>query len=283
MKEIPRTNLIVFLKKILLIGISLFITTFLQVYSSMGKLSTKISSGCLDCSFIEDALLITIITTFFLTILFLFFSLIVKKSIRIALEFIFVISAWLFWNYTIFVGRESSWSTYLFHEEIYYTILYSFFPILILSSILIYILNRNNKLNLRTKLISNPKKNFLIDALGALLSTLLLFGILAQLEEYFGMPKEIIYLLSGIAFCLFMYSINCYRFIKSNWKPFLRILIICNILYLLISLAIVITYSEKLTELGWLYFKLELIVILIIVIIEYKTYLKIKTTTKSDS
>ena len=131
----------------------------------------------------------------------------------------------------------------------------------------------HRKQNLLNRLKTNPKRIFLIDAFGALLTTILLFGILAQLEQYFGMPKNILYLLSGIALCLFIYSISCHLLIKSNWKPFLRILIICNLLYSLVSLVIIIKHSEKLTELGWTYFILELIVIGIIVIVEYKSYL----------
>lgn len=118
----------------------------------------------------------------------------------------------------------------------------------------------------------NPKRVILIDAFGALLTTFLLFGILAQLQHYFGMPNKVLYLLSGIAFCLFIYSISCHTLIKSNWKPFLRILIICNLVYSLVSLVMIIKHSEKLTELGWVYFILELMVIGIIVLVEYKSY-----------
>ena len=51
------------------------------------------------------------------------------------------------------------------------------------------------------------------------------------------------------------------------------LLIISNIIYSLISLGLIIKYSEKLTELGWIYFILELIIIGIIIIVEYKSYL----------
>lgn len=128
-------------------------------------------------------------------------------------------------------------------------------------------------LNFLNELKTNTKRIFLIDAFGALLTAISLFGILAQFEQYFGMPKKSLYLLSVIAFCLFTYSISCHRLVKSNWKPFLRILIICNILYLLISLGMIIKHSEKITELGWIYFAIEFIVIGIIVNVEYKSYL----------
>ncbi|PQJ69644.1 hypothetical protein BTO14_16765 [Polaribacter butkevichii] len=131
----------------------------------------------------------------------------------------------------------------------------------------------NWKQNFLNELKTNPKRFFLIDAFGALLTAISLFGILAQLEPYFGMPKKTLYLLSGIAFCLFIYSISCNKFIKLNCIPYLRILIISNIIYSLISLGLLIKYSEKITELGWVYFILELLIIGIIVIAEYKLYL----------
>ena len=131
-----------FSKKRIFINICIvFLFTFLQFYLSMRKLSNNISSGCLDCSFFEDIFVISIFSCFFLIILFYSFTVIKQKIRRITLQYIFLILIWFFFNYTVFVDRESSWSTYLFHEEIYFTIRYSFIPIVILSSVLILILN----------------------------------------------------------------------------------------------------------------------------------------------
>ena len=118
----------------------------------------------------------------------------------------------------------------------------------------------------------NLKQIFLVDAIGALLTAFFLFAILAQLEHYFGMPKQVLFLLSGIAFCLFIYSMCCHRFIKSNWKPFLIALMIFNTAYLLVSITMVIQNAEYLTNLGWIYFTLEILIIGILISIEYTTY-----------
>jgi len=126
-------------------------------------------------------------------------------------------------------------------------------------------------MNLLEKLIVNPKLIFKIDALGALLTTVSLL-VIAKLETYFGMPSKILYILSGVTFCFFMYSISCFRLIKSNWKPFLIIIIVCNSIYVLVSSRLIIMHSEKLTKLGWVYFILEIIVIALVVILEYKSY-----------
>jgi len=125
-------------------------------------------------------------------------------------------------------------------------------------------------LNSLEKLKANPRSIFLIDAIGALITALFLLGILAQLENYFGMPSKVLYLLSVIAFCLFLYSISCHRLIKSNGKPFLSLLIFFNLIYLLISIGMVIKYYVNLTKLGVIYFILELIIIGIVIIIELK-------------
>lgn len=136
-------------------------------------------------------------------------------------------------------------------------------------------------MNILNILKNNPKQIFLIDALGALLTTFLLFGVLTRLEQYIGMPSKALYILAGIAFCLFIYSIICYRFIKSNWKPYLRIIIICNIIYSLISIGLVYLNYKTLTELGFVYFTLEITIIATIVIVEYKLYRKDKKMKKS--
>ncbi len=130
----------------------------------------------------------------------------------------------------------------------------------------------NGKLPFLDKLKGNPKQIFLIDAVGAILTTVMLLGVLVPLEQYFGMPVRILHILSGIAFCIFTFSTYCYFFIKSNRKSFLGIIIACNILYSLATIVLIYKFSEKLTELGVIYFVLELIVLGILVTIEYKTY-----------
>jgi hypothetical protein len=49
---------------------------------------------------------------------------------------------------------------------------------------------------------TNPKKLFLIDGLGALLSAILLGVVLVQLEYLFGIPKSTLYFLASLP-CLF--------------------------------------------------------------------------------
>ncbi|OIV43441.1 hypothetical protein [Flavobacterium johnsoniae] len=141
MNQVLKTKIFSFLKKLISIAILIFAFTFSEIYWSMGSLSERVSSGNPDSSFFDDAYLLSLFTTFILTIIFLFLTLIKNIYLKITIELIFLISVWFFWNYSIFVDRESSWSTYLFKEEIIHTLALSFIPISVLSIVVVFALN----------------------------------------------------------------------------------------------------------------------------------------------
>jgi len=129
------------LKRIIFIAFLIFLASYLQMYWAMGKLSNQTSSSCLDCTFAEDALMAAFITSLFLTIVFQILLKINNKTLKITIEFLLLAFVWLFWDYTVFVERESSWSTYLFKEELFYSVYNSVLPILVLSIITIFLVN----------------------------------------------------------------------------------------------------------------------------------------------
>ncbi|MCF6348539.1 MAG: hypothetical protein L3J20_09610 [Flavobacteriaceae bacterium] len=85
------------------------------------------------------------------------------------------------------------------------------------------------------KIISNPKKLFLIDSLGAFITAFLLGVVLTRFEVVFGMPKTVLYYLSLIALIFSIYSICCHFLLEKNWKPYLKGIIIANLTYCLIT------------------------------------------------
>jgi hypothetical protein len=133
------------LKKPLSIGLIFFISTFLEIYWAVGEFSGRMSSGNPDASFFDDAYLLSLFTTIFLTIVFLFLAFIKNVYLKVTIQLLFLISVWFFWNYTIFVDRESSWSTYTFNEELLYTLSVSILPILVLSVACVFTLNYISK------------------------------------------------------------------------------------------------------------------------------------------
>ncbi|MBP6333929.1 MAG: hypothetical protein KA444_00550 [Bacteroidia bacterium] len=123
-------------------------------------------------------------------------------------------------------------------------------------------------------MILNSKKLFLLDSLGALLSTFLLGVVLVSYQSHFGMPVSVLYFLSGIAAIFFAYSFLCYLIPNENWRPFLKLIAIANLLYAFLSFGLVLYFKSEITPLGWIYFLAEVIVIAQLVRFELKIALK---------
>ena len=118
------------------------------------------------------------------------------------------------------------------------------------------------------QLIQHPKKMFLIDGIGALLSALGLLFILIPFETYFGMPAIVCQYLSFIAFAFTAFSLMRYFSDMNNWHTYLKVIATANSLYCLLTLGLVIKYVQSLSALGIAYFVGEMLIILAIVRLE---------------
>lgn len=125
-----------------------------------------------------------------------------------------------------------------------------------------------------------PKKVFLIDAFGAALTTVFLNSILKTYNEYFGMPIEILTVLSILAFVLAIYSFSCFVLLENNTQNFLIPIIVANLSYCILTIGIVTYYYNKITILGLAYFVGEILLICLLVYIELKT-LEVSRQNKS--
>jgi predicted membrane-bound spermidine synthase len=125
-------------------------------------------------------------------------------------------------------------------------------------------------------LTSNPKTIFLTDGLGALLTALMLMFVLKPFEQNFGMPTEIIEILSITAFIFAIYSIACFVFINKNTVVFLSIISLVNLFYCVVTSGFIVYFYERLTILGISYFVAEIIIMCGIVCLEIRTVMKIK-------
>ncbi|MBK7425545.1 MAG: hypothetical protein IPI60_00130 [Saprospiraceae bacterium] len=115
----------------------------------------------------------------------------------------------------------------------------------------------------------HPGRIFAADGLGALLSALCLGIILPIFEDAFGMPLQILYLLAFIAIILAAYSFFCYTFITRDKRHFLKLIILANVLYCILTVVMVIYFFQKLTKWDLTYFILESLVILFLIRLEY--------------
>lgn len=115
---------------------------------------------------------------------------------------------------------------------------------------------------------TEPQKLFLIDSIGALTTAFLLYVVLRNFNEYFGMPEIILTYLSVIAVFFCIYSTVCFFVIKANWTPFIKGISIANLLYCVLTIGLVIFYTPQITTIGIAYFLGEIAIIFGLVYIE---------------
>lgn len=120
------------------------------------------------------------------------------------------------------------------------------------------------------RIYKNPIEIFLIDCIGAFLTAILLGLVLLNFQEYFGMPSEILIPLASIAMVFCIYSLSCYLLLKRNWKPYLKIIALANLLYCAVTATLLLVFYSQLTILGVLYFIGEIVMVLALVYFEFK-------------
>jgi len=133
---------------------------------------------------------------------------------------------------------------------------------------------RNSKFvnNMINKLISqikqDPNKIFVFDGMGAIISALFLFT-LTFFVNYFGIPKETLYLLASLP--IFFALINLLGFYskENHQRLLLKLIIFFNILYCLISIFFVWLHHDVITILGYIYVIIEILIIAIVVYVEF--------------
>ena len=115
-----------------------------------------------------------------------------------------------------------------------------------------------------------PKTIFLIDGIGALVSAVLLGLVLTKLETFFGLPKNVLYVLSGIAMLLAVYSLSNAFTQSANPSKRLKLIAVANLLYCLLTVLLLLVFYPQLTMFDVLYFIGELLIILSLASLELK-------------
>jgi hypothetical protein len=122
----------------------------------------------------------------------------------------------------------------------------------------------------------HPKKIFLLDCLGALLSAISLGVVLPLFDSFFGVPNTILYSLAITALIFGIYSLVCYLFVRKSWRVWLLIIALANTFYALLSIVILFIFSQYLTFFDGLYFIIELVILALLIILEFKIYFSLK-------
>lgn len=119
-------------------------------------------------------------------------------------------------------------------------------------------------------ILTDTKKLFVIDALGALLSSFLLGVVFRRFESTFGMPKDILLVLALLPILFIAYDYYAYFNVKENWRPYLKGIAFLNSIYCCITVGLVIYHYERLTFWGVGYFVAELLIIAVVITLELK-------------
>jgi hypothetical protein len=115
------------------------------------------------------------------------------------------------------------------------------------------------------------RKLFLLDASGALISCLLIGFLQIPHVEVFGIPPSAFRILLILAIGLMLFSSLCYFFLNTaQLKSFLRKLAWMNTTYLFITLFFIIQYSHQIRMAGWVYYSLEVMVMSLLIVVEYR-------------
>ncbi|MCB0641527.1 MAG: hypothetical protein KDC44_07805 [Phaeodactylibacter sp.] len=118
---------------------------------------------------------------------------------------------------------------------------------------------------------AKPKRLFLIDGLGALLSAFLLGVVLVRLEGIFGIPVPMLYFLAGIP--LFFVGYDWYAYQRAEPHPglYLKGIAWLNLVYCCLSIGLASYHAEVIRFWGWYYIISEIAVIAILILLEFRT------------
>lgn len=120
------------------------------------------------------------------------------------------------------------------------------------------------------KIESQPKNILLLDGIGAIVSTIILFIIYFFYRKTFGLEEKMFFPLAVFAVSLSIFSISCFCFLSKNFIKLLKIISVANLVYCLLILIFLINFEKELTIVGKIYFSVELIVISLLVFLEIK-------------
>jgi hypothetical protein len=124
------------------------------------------------------------------------------------------------------------------------------------------------------KMTLNEKNIFLLDGLGAIFSIFLLAVALPAIQPWIGMPLHILYFLAIFPAIYAVYSLSCFRFVNHQDRRWLKAIMWGNSLYCVLTLILVVHHFSQMMKWGIIYFIVEALVLLGLVMIEGKIAFK---------
>ncbi|MBX3144307.1 MAG: hypothetical protein KF813_11155 [Trueperaceae bacterium] len=111
---------------------------------------------------------------------------------------------------------------------------------------------------------------FLLDGLGGVLTATLLGLVLPMFFEHIGLGPWTLRWLGFGGFCCALFSLSTYLRAPARLPAYLRVIIVANLAYCLVTVTLLALHRTELTSLGSAYFIVELAVILALVVLEIR-------------
>lgn len=124
--------------KVFFCFLTIFVSSLIQFYWAVGQFADQMSSACMTCSFFEDAIMMSLMISIFCATLFFFIFKLNNIYFKNCFAAVLLMTLWYYFDYSIFVERVSSWSTYSLNEAINVTTSLAFIPIVIMTFVCLF-------------------------------------------------------------------------------------------------------------------------------------------------
>jgi len=121
----------------------------------------------------------------------------------------------------------------------------------------------------------HPRRIFLVDGLGALVTIFFLRIVLVQLNNLVGIPVSTLKILAPLPMCVLVLDAIGYTFYHRVGMVVLRLIILLNICYCFVSIYFGWIDAATITLLGWTYLVVEIIIIVGVVLYESRVLTEI--------
>ena len=121
----------------------------------------------------------------------------------------------------------------------------------------------------------HPERLFLIDGLGAFFSAFLLGVVLVRFEFIFGIPSHILYFLASLPILFAVYDLTIYFLDMKKNSAYLKGIALMNVSYCILSISLASIHFREITVWGWSYILLEVVVIYLLAMIEWRVAVRI--------
>ncbi len=119
--------------------------------------------------------------------------------------------------------------------------------------------------------VSNPRRLFIVDGVGAVVSSFMLGIVLVLLNSYIGIPKKALFFLAVFPVIFGLVDLYAYKQSAERWPALLKGIAIGNLMYCFVSVACACLHWESIKPLGWIYLVLEILILIVLLRVEFKT------------